>query len=201
MNTNIKCVLAFTVGAAVGSVVSWKFLRTTYERIAQEEIDSVKEAFARREECGSEPRRAAEVSDEPEQAENAQDEKPSIAEYAARLAAHGYTDYAAISSKETEGKKDVERPYVISPDEFGEFYDYEQITLTHYSDGVLADENDEIVDDVDDTVGSDYADHFGEHEEDSVHVRNDKRKCDYEILRDYRSYSDVVGTSPHQAEV
>lgn len=31
-----------------------------------------------------------------------------------------------------------------------------------------------------------------EHEEDSVFVRNDAKKCDYEILRDLRTFAEVV---------
>ena len=52
----------------------------------------------------------------------------------------------------------------------------------------------ESIEDVDDVVGEDSLNHFGEFEEDSVYVRNDERKCDYEILLDHRRYADVVGT-------
>ena len=40
----------FIAGAAVGSIVTWQFLKTKYEEIAQEEIDSVKQTYAKREE-------------------------------------------------------------------------------------------------------------------------------------------------------
>ena len=45
--------------------------------------------------------------------------------------------------------------------------------------------------DVDGTVGDDYADHFGEYEDDSVFVRNDLTRCEYEILADTRKYTDA----------
>ena len=35
----------FVLGAAVGSVATWQYTKKKYERIAQEEIDSVKEIF------------------------------------------------------------------------------------------------------------------------------------------------------------
>ena len=79
--------------------------------------------------------------------------------------------------------------------------EYEQISLTYYADGVLADENDEVIEDVEDAVGIDSLNHFGEYEDDSVFVRNDARKCDYEILLDQRTYSEVVEDMPHQMEV
>ena len=79
--------------------------------------------------------------------------------------------------------------------------EHEQISLTYYADGVLADENDEVIEDVEDAVGIDSLNHFGEYEDDSVFVRNDARKCDYEILLDQRTYSEVVEDMPHQMEV
>ena len=94
----------------------------------------------------------------------------------------------------------VEKPYVIPPEEFDDSDEYAKLSLTYYSDGVLADENDEIVDDINETVGADFANHFGEYEDDSVFVRNNRLKCDYEILRDNRSYSDVTGRHPSQME-
>lgn len=93
------------------------------------------------------------------------------------------------------------KPYVISPEEFGEGEEYEKISLTYYADQVLADENDELVEDVEGAVGFESLTHFGEYEDDSVFVRNDRLKCDYEILLDQRTYSDVVKTRPHQMEV
>ena len=54
------------------------------------------------------------------------------------------------------------KPYVISPEEFGEFEDYERISLSYYADQVLADEDDEKVDDVDNVVGLESLTHFGE---------------------------------------
>ena len=50
----------------------------------------------------------------------------------------------------------------------------------------------DIVDDIEETVGIDSLTHFGEYEDDSVFVRNDERKCDYEILLDDRDYEDCV---------
>lgn len=93
------------------------------------------------------------------------------------------------------------KPYVISPEEFGEFEDYERISLSYYADQILADEDDEKVEDVDNVVGLESLAHFGEFEDDSVFVRNDRLKCDYEILLDQRTYSDVIKQRPHQTEV
>ena len=48
MSNKLISIGAFVVGAAIGSVVTWKIVKTKYEQFAQEQIDSVKEVFARR---------------------------------------------------------------------------------------------------------------------------------------------------------
>ena len=49
--------------------------------------------------------------------------------------------------------------------------------------------------DVENTIGIDSLNHFGEYEEDSVFVRNDIKKCDYEILLDESIYTGVIKNS------
>ena len=50
MKNQLSNIIIFAAGAAIGSAVTWKLLKTKYEQIAQEEIDSVKAVFSRREE-------------------------------------------------------------------------------------------------------------------------------------------------------
>ena len=59
----------------------------------------------------------------------------------------------------------------------------------------VSDENGVIIDEPEDIVG-DALNHFGEYEEDSVFVRSDPKRCDYEILRDLRSYAEFRSTLP-----
>ena len=199
MSSKGMAFLAFIVGAGMGSVCTWKLLKRKYELIAQEEIDSVKAAYATREigkgfvEGFRDGFKVAE--DRTQKDEGDVDFK----KYASIIQKEGYTDYSR-SVEEKKGEAFVEKPYVISPEEFGEFEEYEKISLTYYADKVLADENDEEVDDVDEIVGEESLNHFGEYEDDSVFVRNDRLKCDYEILLDQRNYSDVAKTRPHRVE-
>ena len=58
-----------------------------------------------------------------------------------------------------------------------------------------------MIEDVESMIGFESLSHFGEYEDDSVFVRNDARKCDYEILQDQRLYSDVIKEMPHPMEV
>lgn len=198
MRNTLNSVFIFAAGAIIGSAVTWKFVKTKYERIAQEEIDSVKEVYSRRQ---SEPT----CGDTEEETDIQTHEQISIQEYADKLQDMDYVDYSSNSRPSIESGEKVEKntamPYVIDPDEFGEMEGYKQVYLTYYADGVLAyDDNDEIVEDVGSIVGDDFSEHFGDHDENAVHIRNDEERCDYEILRDLRKYLDVVDESPHRAE-
>lgn len=170
---------AFILGAGIGAVAAWGYAKKKYEQIAQEEIDSVKKVFhEKREKHDEESVKPEGKTDERGNMNTSIDQK--------------YTDYnAGRIQKETD---DIpgERPYVISPDEFGEFDDYSKITLIFYADRVLCDDEDVPVDNVEELVGFDSLTHFGEFEDDSVFVRNDVRKTDYEILRSLKQYSEVL---------
>lgn len=179
MNNKVICAAAFIAGAIVGYAAAWPAAKKKYELIAQEEIDSVTKAR-------SDPNHRLRYREM-----TSQERKESMSELKTLIKKSGYAE-------EEDMKKDG--PYVIPPEDFGEFEDYEKISLTYYSDGVLTDENDEIVDDVEDSVGEDSLNHFGEYEDDSVFVRNDRKKCDYEILLDLRKYADVSEMLPHRME-
>lgn len=195
MNYTLSKFIMFATGAIVGSLVTWKILDIRYERRMNEESKSIK----------TELKRLYNIDDKTDKIEEETNKEPenkpvNIHEYSSTLANQGYTDYNDVSTLEEKGDKDV-RPYVIEPDRFGEIYEYETISFTYYADGVLADELDERVEDIDNIIGEDSLKHFGEYEDDSVFVRNDELKCDYEILLDSRKYSDVVGeTDPDNTE-
>ena len=169
-------IFIFTLGAAVGSVVTWKLVKDKYARIAQEEIDSVKEVFSKR--------------NKPEESVEEKDEEPvpepeEVAEYKSIINNCGYSVVERVETMH-------DKPYVIEPEIFGEDPDYETISLTYYADGVLTDENNCIIDpgEIESLIGEESLDHFGEYEDDSVFVRNEERKTDYEILAIQSNYDD-----------
>lgn len=182
--------LIFLCGCAVGVAATYQYFNKKYEEDIAEDRESMRQAIAniKSEEMGE----SAKVAE-------AAKEKPELSEYAAKLQESGYTNYSSISSGKPD-KEELDKPYVISPDDFGEFDYYNQISLAYYADGVLT-EGDDIIEDVDDIVGKDSLTHFGEYEDDAVHVRNDRLKCDYEILWDNRNYSDVVKSKPRPVEL
>ena len=185
MNNTIKTIFVFSIGAAIGSFITWRFTKTIYKRIAQEEIDSVKEIYSKKSE-----------KDEVEDIDNIEkvecDDRLSYENY--RPSSKEIEKYDEILNKNGYKKGGSEktgnygRPYYISPEEFAEDDEYEVISLRYYADDVLTDEVDDVIYDWENTVGEDFSDHFGEYEEDSVFVKNDRLKCYYEILRDEDNY-------------
>ena len=200
MNTTMSNAVAFTIGVATGASITYILIKKHFKKIADDEIDTMREYFQNKR--AEEANALEEESDEAEVKEardEHQEDKPNIREYASLIKKENYTNYSDTVADKKKEVDDVEKPYVITPEEFGEL-DYSTISLTYYSDGVLTYESDELVEDVDDIVGADFAEHFGEYEDDSVFIRNDRMKTDFEILVDKRNYSDVVETNPHSAE-
>lgn len=200
--SKLGTVLAFLAGAAVGGGSVWYVLKARYEEISEQDIYSAKQAFRAREEKLQREidnlKERLEIPDmdteEPKaiQASAAKNrEKGDINDYAKMVNRVQYSRTSVPQPPEHE----VEAPYVISPDEFGEIEGYTQISLIYFDDGILSDENGVIIDEPEDIVG-DALNHFGEYEEDSVFVRSDPKRCDYEILRDLRSYAEFRSTLP-----
>lgn len=161
----MKKLLYFVTGAAVGSLVTWKLVKDKYEKIANEEIQSVKEALSNK---------AKSSEHETEQTADNKSDKLAT-EYSNIIKENHYTN-------EEEKSDVIDKPYMIDGSEFGLFSDYETITLQYFSDGVLTDDLDDPVDNPEEIVG-DVKSYFERVDEDCVFVRNDSRKCDYEILK------------------
>ena len=185
MNNAFSKILIFASGAVIGSVVTWKLIDDKYARRAEQEIKEVKEYY--------EGKYASEEEDSySDWAKNNQEEAETEKEE--------YKNLVKNYVGEKGGSENMEigtPPYVITPEEFDTIDDYETESLTYYTDGVLTDDFDNIIEDVKNTVGEDFAAHFGEYEDDSVFIRNERLKIDYEILMDYRPSSDVLDIAPN----
>lgn len=184
MNNTVKNVLIFSLGAATGSLVAWRLLKTKYEQFAQNEIDSYKEYVRANKEVAKKIKTIENTEEEPTEEEPVTPIKDILERYR--------------SNNETkEDSKPVIEPYVISPDDYGTKDGFACESLTYYADGVLTDEWDNVIDNPDEVVGEDFETHFGEYEDDSVFIRNEAHKRDYEILRDLNSFADTMTTSAY----
>lgn len=192
----LKYISIFVVGAAAGSAITWFITKTKYEKIINDEInaqiyDIREESIKMREEKINELDKVKnKMMDLVNQTDQANEDD---IEYGEIIEADGTItnpDDDIPEPKEQE-ETDYIEPYVISPEEFDE-KGYNLQTLIYYADGYLTDDMDFPIVDIDGTVGEDAINHFGEYEDDSVFIRNDNTKIDYEILADSRNFKDIT---------
>lgn len=202
MKDNVIKVFIFAAGAAVGSAVTWKLVKTKYEQISNEEIKSVKEHFKKMYE-ETEPDPDEDIQIEEAEPINVNTEKHAddgkadmnVIEYAKIISKEKYSGKEVTEIVDETGKGDdvMEEyggPRVISPEEFGENTNYEVLSFTYYADGILTDEDDHVISNPEDYIGDEALNSFGEYEDDSVFVVDDDIETYYEILLDESNYSD-----------
>lgn len=197
--------ISFVLGVAIGSVATFFVVKKKFEAITNEEIAKFKEEYPSRYALG---KNLCEGFEEGFTSDKKKEEKKVVEDatvathddlmkYARKIGEDNeYTTYATenVEPKTIKIPKTnpEEVPYAISSTEFGEYFDYEQIHLSFYADGILADDNNEIVYDADRTVGEDFEQYFDTCGDDTIYIRNEARKCDYEIYRDLRTFDMVI---------
>lgn len=179
MNNTLNKIIIFAAGAAIGSVVTWKILNTRYEQLIEEEIESVKEAYSKSY-CESQCSEDEESKTDEVEVDNYKD------------LASKYNNDNVESDNREEDDNCMDMPYLISPEEYSDS-DYEAASLWYFADGILTDEQYNIIEDIEETVGEESLNHFGDYPDDpdTVYVRNDYLEVDYEICRDERFYSEI----------
>lgn len=178
---NTYTLLAFIFGATFGSVVTYYVIKNKFDSdlensITEEELEAEKEK----------------VRNEFIKANNDVDDILKSNDYVAKET----TPQEVID----ESDEDI---YIIPIEEYGELYDYEEINLTLYADGILTDEDDEMIDDPEELIGSGNlkylrnADQLSDMIGDSIFIRNDAKKCDYEVSICAMSYDEIAEERPN----
>lgn len=189
MNDKLSSVIIFCGGVFIGGFLTWDFFKTKYEKIADEEIASVKETFEHRE-------------SRPDKNYKVEEELKGNDAYINIIDSNSYRNYSntEIETDKKGGTADMElkQPYVITPEQYEDNVDYTKVSLTWYNDEVLEDDWGNVLD-PDDVIGSDVLKTFGQYEKDSVFVRDDDEQIDYEVLLDTRSYKETYGHDPVEA--
>ena len=192
----MKNLLCFVAGAAIGSVVTWKLIEKKYKDLADEEIESVIETFKNRK-----PRITKDnVKETVEKVINKYKEPKEIVEDIITAEKYSIENEEEVDEDDDSNYTvdvgtgvEVIVPYVITPEQFGEYSEYGTKTLTYYADNVLTDEIDNPItsDEMATMIGPDALDHFGEYEDDSVYIRDETNEMDYEILKSEKMFSEI----------
>lgn len=191
MNKGLIFGLGLLLGAGAGVGVSAVFLKQKYQQQADEEIASVRNSFLA-------------------EADKRKKEREELEEMQKKAEA-AMKQYATETKEEPKGKVVVNRdtgsvtyvrPYVISPMVFADPVNskgYGNSTLKYYTDGAVVDEDEHplTMEELDDLVGREALTHFGEFGEyDSVCVRNERMKTDFQILQMAGSWAEAIRKHP-----
>ena len=187
MNATLSKLFIFAAGAVIGSAVTAKLVKDKYEKISREEIESVREMYANKV-------NEYHISIKNAEADQIIDDVCGDLMFPTSEEKDTYADIVKNYKKGDSNDMEIgTQPYVISYEEFGEIEEYDSTSLTFYSDGIIADDWGDIIEDIPNTIGDDFSRHYDENEDDPdiVYVRNDILKTDYEIARDIRKFSEV----------
>jgi len=181
--------ISFLIGSAIGAGCTFFFKMKQYDstfRKRQEEM----ETFYR----NKEPKSVTPVEPEGKMIPIKIEKKANMMEEARKIAAdQGYIKKKYNKVSDQSSDEDVEsKPYVISMNEFGSEEMYEIDTWHLYSDGVITDDSNEPVDsdDVASFVSLQAIDMLKNSNSDSIYIRNERLRKDFEIIEEIGRYAD-----------
>lgn len=166
--------------ASSAAAVTYYATKKKYVQLAREEINEYKEQAAKH--SAVEVKTDISIKDSDTSNKSSEETKlaSDVVEYEKEIIKNNYIRYEDMSDS-----KNIE---YIDPDNFGDNPEYDTVTYTYYTNGILTDENDDPVDNFVESVGN-FTTHFGDYESDSVFVKNNKLKLYFEILRVYHDYT------------
>lgn len=200
--------VGIAIGFTVGYKVAEKRLKTKYSKLAEEEISEMREHYQQKM-VAVEPKppldkvvkeRYSEIELQAIKETNAQfppeeevQEGVVVQEVEETTQVNVFNepgwDYAAEIAK-----RDPEVPYIIHVDEFTQNEpDHDQLTYTYYEmDDVLADQQENTIDDMDAVIGLGNLGRWGHGSKDEhiVYIRNEEMKTDFEVVRDRGSFAE-----------
>lgn len=190
MNNGVAIGIGVGIGLILGAggsfIVCNTVMRNKYEQQLLEDVESAKVEY----------RKLVKELKKKQEAEIAEAEKSIKSKANLNKPALDIqrTQYMSIAKEYGADKKPEIRIEVIAPEDFG-LMDEDGFTseeLMYFADGILVNEDDEIIENADSLVGTEFADHFGEYEDDSVYIRNYANKTDFCILKSLKTYKEAV---------
>ena len=209
----------YLLGALTGSVAVFFVLNEKYKKIADDEINEIRNLYKEQTKKFKEETEAyqeevdklntelkwKELEDLDEEYEN-DDEMTEYDRFVESDILKHQDHNQRVNYSSSINYKDIpeeDKPYreddafVIAPEHFGEDEDMDVCTLYYFADGTLTDDNYVPVDDIVFTVGEDALDSFGTYEEDCVYVENPKLHSYFEILKDPRTFDEYTDEHPN----
>lgn len=195
-----KEILYLTAGVVIGGTAGYFITKKVLETNLQAQIDDVKEHYKllRKEGEYASPENVPTNYQDTLEGLGYSEEGFDLATSEEEELEDVLDDVDDDEEEETEEREErfSNEPYVISVKEFmNDKEEYDKITVTYFEgDDALCDEREQIIPDVEGTVGTDSLTKFGHLSDDKnvVYVRNDVSETDFEVTLDKREYSEVV---------
>lgn len=195
-----KAVVSYILGAGVGSLVTFVATKKYYQKIANEEIASVKESVLKR--------NAKLYSVEPDEIEESETDEETIEKmtnYSKIYQGGGEVDGILNTLAEKEHPDDDEKPKkksrkaprIIKAEDYDSYPEYRKLTVFYFvGDGIIADEDDETELEgfgfYNDLVGKCLEKYgFADNDETVIFVRNEQIMADFEIMKNFGTFADV----------
>lgn len=193
----MKNVLFFIAGIGVGVITTSIYCKNKYEAIMQEEVEELRN-MNNKEEKVADPSEGCITKDKLNNETKSQKEMwEQSMEAKDKEIANKIINYSGYSKTESnEETKEINSLSFITPDEFASLVGYDTDSFYIYEDNVIVNENNEVISDVKETFGfttEEIRVQFDENQSNSVYIRNNKLKTDYEILIDLSKYYEGNG--------
>ena len=204
MNSKAAFGLGIILGALGGAGVTYSIVSKSKEEEKEREVFSIRQSF---------DARIKEINDKNRIEKEKMTDKV-LDEYAALIKERGYSSESESEPEKVEEKKEelkeedllekflssptvkviddiplnqnpsTQEPYFISYDEFGEIDGYNQRNMMYYANGILVEDDYEVVEDPEEIIGKENLDKlldFAENGEYIVWLRNNDLLTDFEI--------------------
>lgn len=191
--TAIAAVLGILGGAGIGAGVTYILFKKRFDADLDEAVKEVKAFYAGRNRINKD------TTDDPEKSSNDSEgtsdsnpvEQDSIFDF--EMDSHAIDYYSAyVFPEEPKELKTNDDIYVIDENTYyGAIADGADPTeYMYYADHILADENSDVIDNIESLVGREALTYFGNEGVDSVYVHNKRLNMYIEILRSERQYKE-----------
>lgn len=211
-----KDAVIFLVGLGLGAIGAYVLLNENFEKKIDEEIEAYKQYQEDKHvtvvnNVVKEDPQMTEIYEEALTQDKYQDYTKKYKKPEELVKERYYGDDIIESYEEGPSEDDVEEdyieprldakgeyplPYLITPEQFENDVPYfDKITISYYyGDDTLADEQEEIIPDIESVIGEDalYAFGMNKGDPDIIHVRNERLASDFEICRTDLSYAEHV---------
>ncbi len=203
MKAVISAVVGIVAGAVAGAVPTYIVMNKRVKE-KQNEVVEIREMYAERCEKDGNFEKAQKIRETDKSVKQTREDDQKKVEEIAQENGYGakYSNPEHIAvERPVRKRKDWIEPYIIAPEAFQDREDdgdgWESRTLFYFADGVLTDDQEDKVEDFSSLIGDkENLEHFGDYEEDSIYIRNENRKIDYEILLDQRKWADAIKKRP-----